>query len=938
MQRRVRNSLLRYGMAVVAVAAAVFFRWLVDPWVGAEMMMPALTGAVALAVWFGGYGPGLVTLALGTLTFNTLFIEPHGTTLYRDARHVVGISFFLVSSAIIIAFGEAMHIARRRQEDAQATERRNYKEGKAALEAVVRQLQIVTESMSSAVTHCSRDLRYLWVSKRYASWVDRPVHEIVGKPILDIVGPKAYEKLKPYFDRVLAGHTVRYEDEVDFKVVGRRWLDAVYTPTFGPAGVPDGWVAVVTDITASKKTAEALRESEEKYRRMVETANEGIWTLDADARISFVNPRMAEMLGYPVEDILGHTLWEFTLEEDQPRAHQHFARRRAGISEQADVRFRHREGKGIWTLMAARPILGPDGQFQGALDLFTDMTERRRAVEALRNQSERLRLLWEAATVLLTTEDPDTMLRSLFARIAPHFGLDTYVNFLVNEAGEDLRLASCAGIPEEEIRKIPQLEFGESISGNVALRRQPIVATRIQASSEPMVQLVKSYGIRAYACNPLLVEGRLLGTLSFASRTRDEFDPDELDFLSTVCKYVTVAYERVRLVQQLRAEDRRKDEFLATLAHELRNPLAPIRTALGILNLPWVDAPTAERARVMMERQLQHLVRLVDDLLDVSRVMRGKITLHRERVELADIVARAVETVQPLIKAQGHELTVRLPDESLQLEADPVRLAQVVGNLLTNAAKYTERGGRIALTAQREPPVSPGGNTGGEVVLRVRDSGIGIAPEMLPRIFDLFVQEDHAATRSQGGLGIGLTLVRNLVNMHEGTVKARSAGLGQGSEFEVRLPLAAPTAEETPQPEREGQGKPAMSSPGHRILVVDDNVDAADGFAMFLRLKGHEVQVAHDGATALQLTPSVRPEIVFLDIGMPGMDGNEVARRLRRQPELNGLVLVALTGWGSPEDRRRTAEAGFDHHLVKPVEPKALDGLLARLPSNAKDA
>jgi PAS domain S-box-containing protein len=378
---------------------------------------------------------------------------------------------------------------------------------------------------------------------------------------------------------------------------------------------------------------------------------------------------------------------------------------------------------------------------------------------------------------------------------------------------------------------------------------------------------------------------------------------------------------RRRAEDELREADRRKDEFLATLAHELRNPLAPIRNSLQILKMPRLDPATVERSREMMERQVQHLVRLVDDLLDVSRVMRGKVELKRERVELATVVARAVETAQPLIEAQGHELAVTLPPESLPLEADPVRLAQVVGNLLTNAAKYTEANGRIRLTALRE---------GNEAVLRVWDRGIGIAPDMLPHIFELFVQVDHATARSQGGLGIGLTLVKNLVEMHNGTVEAKSDGLGKGTEFVVRLPLSAQGREEPDGQEFAEQGQ-VTPPPGHRLLVVDDNEDAADSLAMLLRLQGHEVRLTYDGPTALEMAKGYLPDMVFLDIGMPGMDGYEVARRLRQQAGLENVRLAALTGWGQQEDRRRSAEAGFDHHLVKPVEPKDLQGLLAQL-------
>ncbi len=322
-----------------------------------------------------------------------------------------------------------------------------------------------------------------------------------------------------------------------------------------------------------------------------------------------------------------------------------------------------------------------------------------------------------------------------------------------------------------------------------------------------------------------------------------------------------------------------------------------------------------------MERQVHHLVRLVDDLLDVSRVMRGKIELRKERVELSTIIARAVETAKPLIELQSHKLDVSVAHESLLLDADPVRLAQVVGNLLTNSAKYSEPHGQIWLTAWREDD---------QAVLSVRDMGIGIAPDMLPHVFELFVQADHASTKAQGGLGIGLTLVKNLVEMHNGSVQAHSAGLGQGSEFTVRLPLVSvEPIEDATAPLEPEQAAPIS---GHRLLVVDDNHDAAISLSMLLRLQGHEVRVAHDGASALEIVARFRPDLIFLDIGMPGMDGYEVARRIRKMPGLDTTILVALTGWGQREDRRRTAEAGFNHHLVKPPEPLAVEAILASLP------
>lgn len=378
--------------------------------------------------------------------------------------------------------------------------------------------------------------------------------------------------------------------------------------------------------------------------------------------------------------------------------------------------------------------------------------------------------------------------------------------------------------------------------------------------------------------------------------------------------------QRKELELELRDAHRRKDEFLATLAHELRNPLAPIRNSLEILKLTPQDKETVQEITSMMERQVHHLVRLVDDLLDVSRVIGGKIELRKETVDLADVLTGAVETSNSLMREKGHALEVSMPVESVLVNADPVRLTQIIGNLLTNAAKYTEANGRIWLHGERD---------GDEVVVCIRDTGIGISSDMLSRIFDLFVQADQASTRTQGGLGIGLTLVKNLVEMHSGIVTARSDGLGKGSEFQVRLPVVTP-ASHPPSEECPTQRAPSESC-RHRLMIVDDNKDAAISLAILLRLKGHDVMITHDGPSALDLAVSFQPDAIFLDLGMPGMDGFEVATRVRQLPGMQQAVLAALTGWGQKEDRRRTARAGFDHHFVKPAESSELDSLLASI-------
>ena len=370
-----------------------------------------------------------------------------------------------------------------------------------------------------------------------------------------------------------------------------------------------------------------------------------------------------------------------------------------------------------------------------------------------------------------------------------------------------------------------------------------------------------------------------------------------------------------RLNAELSLADRRKDEFIATLAHELRNPLAPMRNVLEILRLKDIADPQLQWARAVLERQMKHMTHLVDDLLEVARITQGKVELRRERVDLATAVQAAVEGVRPLVQA-AHELVVALPAEPLLLDADPTRLAQVILNLLNNAVKYTPDGGRIWLAAERD---------GDEAVITVRDSGIGIPPEHLDSVVEMFSQLAPAIDRAQGGLGIGLALVRGLVELHGGRVRAQSAGPGQGSAFSIRLPAPRALA---------GARAPAPDpAAGHgarrRILVVDDNVDAAESLALALGLGGHDVQAVHDGAAALAAAEAFAPQVILLDIGLPGLNGYEVARRLRARPADARVLLVAVTGWGQAQDKRAALDAGFDHHLTKPVTLPELEGLIA---------
>jgi signal transduction histidine kinase/integral membrane sensor domain MASE1/ActR/RegA family two-component response regulator len=446
---------------------------------------------------------------------------------------------------------------------------------------------------------------------------------------------------------------------------------------------------------------------------------------------------------------------------------------------------------------------------------------------------------------------------------------------------------------------------------------------------------------------PVLLGSRVLGVIEFFSQDVRAAEPDLLDFMGALGSQLGLLIDRKlaeeerdrllareqdareraeNLYREAHEQDRRKDEFLAMLGHELRNPLAPLRNAVHLLGVPGASPASLERAREVMERQIDTLRRLVDDLLDVSRITRGKIQLSIGRVDLVNVVHAAVETVRPMVESQRHALSVSVRDGAMEIDGDATRLEQVLANLLNNAAKYTEPGGRIWIDVARD---------GDAACVRVRDTGIGIAPELLPRVFEMFTQADRSLARSKGGLGIGLTLVRRLVELHGGTVTAHSDGVGRGSEFLVRLPARSGS----PAADRAPADAPASVPSGgtrRRVLVVDDNGDAAETLAAVLRAWGHDACTARDGPSALEVAARFAPDTFLLDIGLPGMDGYELARRLRADERHRAALLVALTGYGQAEDRRLSREAEIDHHLVKPVDLEELARLLHRVEAAAR--
>ena len=738
----------------------------------------------------------------------------------------------------------------------------------------------------------------------------------------------------------LANHTVLIaRDGTEYPI------DDSAAPIRDQSGEVTGVVLVFRDVTERRRAEQSLRESEERSRRLLEfhgavTENmgEGLYAVDTQGLVTYMNPAAEGLFGWTEAELRGrrmHDLTHYRHPDGTPFPIEECAGFQVLHHGKAlrdhDDAFIRKDGSFLPVRYSSSPLRS-GGKITGVVVVFRDVTERKQAEEALRQSQQRLAEELEAmtrlhalSTRLLSADDLHTALDDVLDNAIRTSGADFGNVQLYNSQIQALEIVAQRGFRQDFLDHFRTVRVEEGAACAQAMQngeRVVIEDVELDPGYEPHRQIAAAADYRAVQSTPLKSRsGSILGMLSTHFRTPHR--PSERDerLLDLYARHAADLIDRIRYEQALQDVDRRKDEFLATLAHELRNPLAPIRNAVELMR--WADgnADVLRKAGGVMERQLGHLVRLVDDLLDISRVTQGKVQLRKERVELAAVVQNAVELSRPVMEAQSHELTVTLSPEPVHLEADPTRLAQVFTNLLDNAAKYSEKGGRIWLSAERQ---------GAEVVVSVRDTGIGIASEHLPRIFEMFSQVTPALERSHGGLGIGLALVRGLVELHGGTVEARSAGAGSGSEFVVRLP-ALPPEEHIPGRKSAAEGGESLgAAPRRRILVVDDNCDAADSLAMLLRLAGQDVRVAYDGPAALSQRDEFRPELMFLDIGMPGMDGYEVAQRLRQQPGLESLVLVAMTGWGQEEDRRRSREAGFDHHLVKPVEPDLLHKLLVQ--------
>jgi PAS domain S-box-containing protein len=732
------------------------------------------------------------------------------------------------------------------------------------------------------------------------------------------------------------------------EVVGRRKDGSTFPIDLAVSSFSRGgrqfFTGIIRDISERKKlefeqheAREQLQEANERLRSVVDYVVDGIVTIDERGTIASWNSSAEKIFGYSASEMIGENISRLMPDPERGLHSGYLANyKQTGIGKvvgfNREVRAQRKDGSifpidlavSEYTLQGKRLFTG----------IIRDITERKRA-------DERTKFLVNATNLLASVVDSSSLLSRVAKLPVPLFADWCIVDQCASRSEIDphcvQKWAVAHADPEQKAilrglkKRLPKSFGPGTLVGDVLRQgKARLVADAVNPFeyAEPATpedrDLLCGLDSQSIICVPLSAHRVTFGAITFVlAGSSRKYCEEDLTAAEDFAQRASIAIENARLYEEAKEADRRKDEFLATLAHELRNPLAPVRNALEIARTPGIDEQVAERALTVIDRQVDHMVRLVDDLLDLSRLMRGKIQLRPERLLLRDVIARSIETARPLIDAHGHKLEVSVPKHPVALFADPVRLEQIISNLLDNAAKYTERGGLIKLRAKAH---------GDEIIIKVRDTGIGIDPQILPHMFDLFRQAESSLERSRGGLGIGLTLVRRLVDIHGGKVEARSDGPGTGAEFIVRLPLHKELA---PAPEVIRTAPGNGNGPQYRILVVDDNVDAAEMLSTLLRLDGHRVWMVHDGKSALDAAKAYRPEIILLDIGLPEINGYEVAQTLRTREKHRHLTIIAMTGYGQERDCQRSLDSGCDAHLTKPVAPQALRAFLRDLDAKA---
>ena len=865
------------GGVVAIVAAAALVRWVLDPLLGARHVLPVFLFAVVYATWRLGVGGGLAVLLLGYLAGNVLFVVPHGgpSLLSSSAAALDELPVYLARGLVLMALVRAL------SSKDEALRRAN-----ANFESIAAGIDDVLWIMDSARQ------RMLYVSPAYERIFGR-----TPKSLLDDLATWS-ETIHPD-DR--AHVTTEWRAALDsgrgiveYRIVrpdgGVRWIRNRGFPT----RVPGQMVGISTDITQLREAETRLRGSEERFRGIYEHTPTGIAITDAEGRFEECNPAYCALLGYGEDELRGLRSPDLVHPEDRDANLVEIDRLERGELAYFEIEHRYvrKDGRPVWVHKLVSVMRGAHGEATHLVALVTDMTERRRAQEEIVAQTQLLRTITDTATTAIFVIDPAGRLTFM------NPAAEAITGFAQDEArGRVLHDLVHHARPDGSPYPIHECPIDRARPEQSELRDHEDCFFRKDGTGFPVLVNAR----------PVFSDDPSLGTVI---EVRDISLQKELEA------------EHARIMDELQDANRRKDEFLAMLAHELRNPLAPIRNAAHVLRMVAHDEPRVAMARDIIDRQVTHMTRLIDDLLDVSRITRSKIELKKERLLLRDVIENAVEASRPVLEASQHTIAVNAGAD-VWVEGDRARLVQVLTNLLTNAGKFTPRGGHVALRVSR---------AGSGVAVSVRDTGVGIPKDAQQRIFDLFQQENVSLERTHGGLGIGLTLVKRLVEMHGGTVSVASDGTGKGAEFTITLPVLAEVsahAEEISPARREGSGP-------MRVLVVEDNEDAAESFRLLLELHGHVVRVARDGLEGLRAFEEFSPEVAFVDLGLPGIDGFGVAERVRaiagRRP-----VLVAISGYGRDEDKRRALDAGFDAHMTKPVDHDRVEAFLREVAASPRE-
>ena len=851
----------QYVLALVTMAVALAVRWLLDPLVG-DGRVPFVTvlAALLVLVLLVRTGPFLLAALAGAVGALVLFM-PSGLSFSTGG--VAGIWQLTLFAAAAVT---GAWMSRRVQSAKENAER----------EVVRRtaEIRLVTDAVPALISYVDADLRYRFVNRGYAEWFGHPSEQIIGRKARDILGAEAHERVRPYMEEALAGRPCRYETELPHRDGSTRYIEAEYVPHVLDDGRVDGYFALISDVSDRKRAETA----QARLAAIVEASGDAITSISLDGTFLTWNEGAERLFGYTPGEAVGRKVELLRPSQLGPEEVGILERVAAGqVVGPYDTVRRSKDGRTVAVSVIVSPIRDASGAVVGASKVDRDISARLAVERALR--------------------DSERALRAARARERAYLDHLPVGVWFANEGG-DLTYANDAA------RRIwggtrmvgPYEEFEAYWHGTD--RR---IGRREWALDRALVHGESSLG---EVLDIVAFDGTRRTVLNSAVPVRDEG--------GAIVGGVVINLDISELKQAeaaLKEADRRKDEFLAALAHELRNPLAAARSATELLeDASELGRERLEHAVATVRRQVGVMVRLVDDLLDVSRITRGALELRVGPVDLRALVEDTLASVRPMIDSRGHAVEVMLPEEPVELSGDGMRLAQVLTNVLSNAIDYTDRGGRIQVEVRRE---------GGEAAVEVRDNGIGIPQEQLDSVFEMFTRLE-SSRRSRTGLGIGLSLSRQLVEKHGGTIAVLSDGPGHGTTVKLRLPLAAPKVDAPSAPDP----VPALDFEGaqpRRILVVDDNVDAGDMLAILLGAQGHEVRTARDGRSALAEAAAFKPTAVLLDLGLPDIDGIEVCRALRAEAWGRDALVVAVSGWGQDEDKRRTAEAGFDAHLTKPA-------------------